>query len=165
MKIGGICWRRGEINIIRVSSFAHKHKLSPHQRPQNSLWSSVTPIMPAKPSLSGPAADLRTPRQQIGLGEGLPQTMEEPPPQAYPLFEINHTGFHIQCLTTPSPCSSLRVCSDSGLGPTPPQSAPTSESHPGQTVPGHEATRPEYSWKSVTHLGSNFIHSENRGVS
>lgn len=39
--------------------------------PQNSLWSVVTPITPAKPSLSGQAADLRSPRQQIGLGEGL----------------------------------------------------------------------------------------------
>lgn len=68
----GIWERRVDINIIRASSFAHKPKLSPHHHPQNSLWSVVTPIKPAKPSLSGQAADLRTPRQQIGLGEGLP---------------------------------------------------------------------------------------------
>ncbi|KAM7374680.1 hypothetical protein PAMP_007325 [Pampus punctatissimus] len=67
----GVWERRGHINIIRASSFAHKPKLSPHHHPQNSLWFVVTPIKPAKPSLSGQAADLRTPRQQIGLGEGL----------------------------------------------------------------------------------------------
>lgn len=68
----GVCERRGDITIIRASSFANKPKLSPHHHPQNSLWSVVAPIKPAKPSLSGHAADLRTPHQQIGLGEGLP---------------------------------------------------------------------------------------------
>lgn len=67
----GVWERRVDITIIRASSFAHKPKLSPHQYPQNSLWSVVTPIKPAKPSLSSQAADLRTSRQQIGLGEGL----------------------------------------------------------------------------------------------
>lgn len=97
----GIWERRGDIIIIRASSFAHKPKLCPHQQPppkekKNSLWSVVTPITPAKPSLSGEAADLRTPHQQIGLGEGLgPDKRGAPPPSS--LFEINHTGFHIQC--------------------------------------------------------------------
>lgn len=67
----GMWKRRGYIIIIRASSFAQRPKPSPHQHPQNSLWSVVTPIKPAKPSLSGQAADLQTPRQQIGLGEGL----------------------------------------------------------------------------------------------
>lgn len=67
----GVWKRRVDITIIRASSFAHKPKLSSHHYPQNSLWSIVTPINLAKPSLSGQAADLRTPRQQIGLGEGL----------------------------------------------------------------------------------------------
>lgn len=36
---------------------------------KNSLWSVVTPVTPARASLSSRAADLRTPHQQIGLGE------------------------------------------------------------------------------------------------
>lgn len=107
----GVWERRGHINITRASSFAHKPKLSPHHHPQNSLWSIVTPIKPAKPSLSGQAADLRTPRQQIGLGEGL-----QPDKGGYlPLL------FYLKSITlaftfsTPPPS----VSSDSGLGPAP----------------------------------------------
>lgn len=76
--------RRGPIIIIRASSFAHKHRLTPPPLQKTSLWSWVTPIMPAKPSLSVQAADLRSPCQQIGLGEGLqPEKGGSLPPLLY----------------------------------------------------------------------------------
>lgn len=110
----GVWRRRVDITIIRASSFAHKPKLSSHHYPQNSLWSVVTPINLAKPSLSGQAADLRTPHQQIGLGEGLQPDKGGSSPS--PLFEINHTGFHIQY---PPPCLPSLSAMTVGLGQLP----------------------------------------------
>ncbi|KAK5858328.1 hypothetical protein PBY51_002476 [Eleginops maclovinus] len=52
----------------------------PPNKKKTSLWSAVTPIKPAKPSLSVQAADLRTPRQQIGRVKGYSQTKEAPSP-------------------------------------------------------------------------------------
>lgn len=122
----GIWERRGHINIIRASSFAHKPKLSPHHHPQNSLWSVVTPIKPAKPSLSGEAADLRTPRQQIELGEGL----QPDKGGSLPLL------FYLKSITL-----AFTFSSDSGLGPAPHrvpmlnrQSSFQDVSQPGHTV-------------------------------
>lgn len=130
--------RRGDIIIIRASSFAHKPKLSPHHphpHTQNSLWSVVTPITSAKPSLSAQAVDLRTPHQQIGLGEGLKTDKEESLPLLLYLKSIT------LAFTFNAPHPPLLVSSDSGLGPTPQQSAYAEssvpfqdESHPGHTV-------------------------------
>lgn len=129
----GIWERRGDIIIIRASSFAHKPKLCPHQQPppkeKNSLWSVVTPITPAKPSLSGEAADLRTPHQQIGLGEGLGPDKRGPLPLLLYLKSITlaftfsapppppTTTTHLP----PSPAF-LPPSSDTGLEPAPQQS-------------------------------------------
>lgn len=111
--------RRGDITIIRASSFAHKPKLSPQHHPQNSLWSVVTPIKPAKLSLSSQAADLRTPRQQIGLGEGLQPDKGGSLPLLLYLKSITQAfTFSVSPPHLP-PCLPLLVSSDSGLGPAP----------------------------------------------
>lgn len=94
--------------------------------PQNSLWSVVTPITPAKPSLSGQAADLRSPRQQIGLGEGLQPDKGGSLPLLIYLKSIT-LAF---TFSAPPPCPPSLVSSDSGLGPAPQQSPHAESSVP-----------------------------------
>lgn len=110
--------------------------------PQNSLWSVGTPIKPAKPSLSSQAADLRTPRQQIGLGEGLQSDKGGSLPLLLYLKSITQAFTFSAPHPPPSPCPALLVSSDSGLGPAPHRvlmlNRPSSfqdQSHPGHTVP------------------------------
>lgn len=105
--------RRGDITIIRASSFAHKPKLCPQHHPQNSLWSVVTPIKPAKLSLSSQAADLRTYCQQIWLGEGLRADNRCPSPSS-PIWNQSHRLSH-----SVSPTLPVLLSSDTGLGPAP----------------------------------------------
>lgn len=114
---------------------------------KNSLWSVVTPIKPAKPSLSGRAADLRTPRQQIGLGEGLQPDKGGSLPLLLYLKSITLAfTFSVSPHLPPSPAPLPALLSLSavtvGLGQLPNrvpmlnrQSPPfQDESHPGHTV-------------------------------
>lgn len=85
----------------------------PTTPPPNSLWSVVTPIKPAKLSLSSQAADLRTYCQQIWLGEGLHGDNRCPSPSSL-IWNQSHRLSH-----SVSPTLPMLLSSDTGLGPAP----------------------------------------------
>lgn len=98
--------RRGDIIIIRASSFAHKPKLSPHHPPPTHtklpLVRSHTHYA-CKAFIVCPGCGPEDPSPTDWAGWRVKDRQRRVPPPS-PLFEINHTGFHIQCPPPSSPC-------------------------------------------------------------
>lgn len=134
----GIWERRGAIIINRASLICTQpHANPPPHTHTDFFWSVVTPITPARPSLSSQAADLRTPHQQIGLGEGTQPDKGGSLP--LPLYLKSITLAFTFSIYPPTPPPALFFSSDSGLGPAPQQSPlmldpPALRSHRGASV-------------------------------